>query len=56
MAGQFYLYLRYVHHMEITPADQSGIPACIRKMHTVEQRKENEARKDGDVRHPIILE
>jgi hypothetical protein len=56
MAGQFHLYLRYVHHMEITPADRSGTPACIRKMRTVEQRKENEARKDGDARHPIILD
>jgi hypothetical protein len=56
MAGQFHLYLHHVHHMEITPAYWSGTPTCIRKMCTVEQRKENEARKDGDARHPIILD
>jgi hypothetical protein len=39
MVGQFHLYLRYVHHMDITPADQSGTPACIRKTCTVVQRK-----------------
>jgi hypothetical protein len=56
MVGQFHLYLHYVHHMEITPVDQSGTPSFIRKMHMVEQRKENEARKDGQTRHPIILD
>jgi hypothetical protein len=56
MAGQFHLYLRYVHHMDITPADRCRTPACIRKTRTVEQRKENEARKDGDESHPIILD
>jgi hypothetical protein len=56
MAGQFHLYLCYVHHMEITPVDRSRKPSCIRKMCTMEQRKENEARKDGDARHPIILD
>jgi hypothetical protein len=56
MAGQFHLYLRYVHHLDITPADQSGTPACIKKTRTMEQRKENKARKDGDARHPIILD
>jgi flagellar motility protein MotE (MotC chaperone) len=39
LAGQFQLYLRYVHHMDITPADRRGTPACIRKMRTVEQKK-----------------
>jgi hypothetical protein len=42
--------------MEITPVDRRGTPSCIRKMHIVEQRKENEVRKDGDTRHPIILD
>jgi hypothetical protein len=42
--------------MEITPPDRSGTPTYIRKMHMVEQRKDNEARKDGDARHPIILD
>jgi hypothetical protein len=39
MAVQFHLYLRYVHHMVIKPADQSETPACIRKTFTVVQRK-----------------
>jgi hypothetical protein len=56
LAGQFQLYLRYVHHMDITPADRRGTPACIRKMRTVEQKKENEARKEGDESHPILLD
>jgi hypothetical protein len=55
MVGQFHLYLRYVHHMEIMPIDRSGTPACIRNTHTVSQRKEKEGRKDGDERDPIIL-
>jgi hypothetical protein len=43
MAGQFHLYLRYVHHIDITPADRNGTPTCIRKIRLVEQREENEA-------------
>jgi hypothetical protein len=42
--------------MDITPADRSGTPACIRKTCTVVQRNENEERKDGDEKHPIILD
>jgi hypothetical protein len=56
MAGQFHLYLRYVHHMDITPADRKGTPTCIRKMRTVVERKENEVGKDGDESTPIILD
>jgi hypothetical protein len=56
MVGQFHLYLRYVHHMEITPVDRRRTPTGIRKMCTVEQRKENEARKEGDESHPILLD
>jgi hypothetical protein len=33
LAGQFQLYLRYVHHMDITPADRRRTPASIRRMH-----------------------
>jgi hypothetical protein len=56
MAGQFHLYLRYVHHMDITPADRSGTPACIRKTRTVVQRDENKERKDEGKKHLIILD
>jgi hypothetical protein len=40
LAGQFHLYLRYVHHMDITPADRCGTPACIRRTCMVEQKEE----------------
>jgi hypothetical protein len=30
LATQFHLYLRYVHHMDITPANVHGVPAHIR--------------------------
>jgi hypothetical protein len=35
MEAQFHLYLHYVHHMDITPADWNGAPTCIRKNHMV---------------------
>jgi hypothetical protein len=31
LAAQFHLYLHYVHHMDITPADGHGAPTHIRK-------------------------
>jgi hypothetical protein len=30
--AQFHLYLRYVHHMDITPADDQGASAQIQKV------------------------
>jgi hypothetical protein len=56
MAGQFHLYLRYVHHIDITPADRNGTPTSIRKLRLVEQREENAARQEGDEEHPINLD
>jgi hypothetical protein len=56
LTGKFHLYLRYVHHIDITPANRNGTPTCIRKIRLVEQREENEARKDGDEEHPINLD
>jgi hypothetical protein len=38
LAGQFQLYLLYVHHMDITPADRRRTPAYIRKTRTMEQK------------------
>jgi hypothetical protein len=35
VAPQFHLYLRYVHHMDIIPADGNGAPTRIRKTCTV---------------------
>jgi hypothetical protein len=56
MAQQFQLYLCYVHHMEITPTDQRGTPACIRNLCMVEKKKKRKARKEGDEIHPILLD
>jgi hypothetical protein len=56
LTGQLHLYLRYVHHIDITPTDRNGTPTCIRKICLVEQREENEARKDGNEEHPINLD
>jgi hypothetical protein len=56
MAGQFHLYLRYVHQIDITPADNNGTPACIRKLRLVEQREEDAAQQKGDAEHPINLD
>jgi hypothetical protein len=56
LAGQFQLYLRYVHHMDITPANQFETPTYIRKMRMVEHKKESGARKEGDEIHPILLD
>ena len=55
LTGQFHLYLRYVHHIDITPTNRNGTPTSIIKIRLVEQREENEARKDGDEEHPINL-
>jgi hypothetical protein len=46
MEAQFHLYLRYVHHMDIKPADQNGTPSRIRKTCMLVQRDENNNRKD----------
>jgi hypothetical protein len=35
LAAQFHLYLRYVHHMDITPTEGNGARAHIRKTRTV---------------------
>jgi hypothetical protein len=56
LARKFQIYLHYVHHMDITPVDRCRTPTCIRKTRTVEQKKENEARKEGDESHPILLD
>jgi hypothetical protein len=56
MVGQFHLYLRYVHHIDITPTDSNGTPTCIRKLRLVEQREEDATQQKGDAEHPINLD
>jgi hypothetical protein len=43
LAAQFHLYLRYVHHMDITPVDGHGAPTHIRKTRTISQKDENKS-------------
>jgi hypothetical protein len=56
LAGQFQIYLRYFHHMDVTPTDQHGTQTYIRRMRMVEQKKENAARKEGEESHPMLLD
>jgi hypothetical protein len=56
LAGQFQIYLRYFHHMDVTPTDRHGTQAYIRRTRTMEQKKENATRNEGDERNPILLE
>ena len=41
LEAQFHLYLHYVHHMDITPADENRAPTHIRKTSTISQKEEN---------------
>jgi hypothetical protein len=56
LAGQFQSYLLYFHHMDVTPTDRHGTQAYIRRTCTMEQKKENTTRKEGEERNPILLE
>jgi hypothetical protein len=55
LAAQFHLYLRYVHHMDITPADGQGAPTQIRKTRTVSPKEDNKSQADGGKEHPQVL-
>jgi hypothetical protein len=56
LAAQFHLYLRYVHHMDITPADGHGAPTHIRKTRTISQKEDNKSRADDGKKHIIVLD
>jgi hypothetical protein len=56
MAAQFHLYLCYVHHMDITPADGNGAPTRIRKTHMVAQREESKDKAKDGKKNLIILD
>jgi hypothetical protein len=56
LAAQFHLYLCYVHHMNITPADGNGAPAHIRKTGTISQKEENSGQGDEGKKHIIVLD
>jgi hypothetical protein len=56
LAAQFHLYMRYVHHMDITPADGNNVPAHIRKTRTIPQKEENKSQVDGGEKNIIVLD
>jgi hypothetical protein len=56
LVAQFHLYLSYVHHMDITPSDGHGVPAHIRKTHTVSQKEDKKSRVDDGKKHIIVLD
>ena len=56
LVGQFHIYLRYVHHLDITPEDQHGTLANVRRTCMVEKTEEKVANKEGDESQPIILD
>jgi hypothetical protein len=45
LAAQFHLYLHYVHHMDITPADGYEVPSHIRKTRTIRRRRKTRAKQ-----------
>jgi hypothetical protein len=55
MTAQFHLYLCYVHHMDITPADGQGTPTQIRKTRTISPKEDNKSQADGGKEHPQVL-
>jgi hypothetical protein len=56
LAAQFHLYLRYVHHMDITSVDGRGAPTHIRKTRTISQKDDNKSQADGGKKHIIVLD
>jgi hypothetical protein len=56
LAAQFHLYLCYVHHLDITPANGKGASAHIKKTCTVSQKEENKGQADEGKKHIIILD
>jgi hypothetical protein len=55
LATQFHLYLRYVHHMDITLIDGKGAPTQIKKTRTDSPKEENKGQAGGGKDHPQML-
>jgi hypothetical protein len=55
LVAQFHLYLRYVHHMDITPMDGQGGPTQIRRTRTVSPKEDNKGQAGGVKDHPQVL-
>ena len=56
LATKFYLYLCYVHHMDITLADGHSAPTHIRKTCTISSKEDNKSQADGGEKHIIVLD
>jgi hypothetical protein len=55
LAAQFHLYLRYVHHIDITLVDEHGALAHIRKTRTITQKEDNKNQADDGKKHIVVL-
>jgi hypothetical protein len=54
LASQFHLYLRCVHHMDITPVDGHDAPSQIRKTRMTSHKEDNKSRADDGKEHPQV--
>ena len=55
LVAQFHLYLRYVHHMDITHVDGQGGSTQIRRTRTVSPKEDNKGQAGGVKYHPQVL-
>jgi hypothetical protein len=55
LAAQFHLFLRFVHHLDITPADDSGAPTQIRRTRTTSPKEDNKDQAGRVMEHPQVL-
>jgi hypothetical protein len=56
LAAQFHLYLCYIHHIDIMPADGKGVPTHIRNTCTIPQKEENKGLANEGKKNIIILD
>jgi len=52
---QFHVYLRYVHHLDITPMDGQGGLAEIRRTKPVSPKEDNKGQAGGVIDHSEVL-
>jgi hypothetical protein len=53
--AQFHMYLRYVHHLDITLADNHGAPAQIRGTRTTSPKEDIKGQVGGVMEHSKVL-
>jgi hypothetical protein len=55
LATQFHMYLRYVHHLDITLVDGHGIPDQIQKVWVASSKEDNKNQAGGATDSPQVL-